>query len=155
MTDIKCQFVRPDDTETIELIAGWYFDEWAIPRERTISRLKNHPNEDILFQVILKQGNNPIATGGLYNNVGILQVHPKYKELSPWVALLYTSREYRNNGFGTKLLEEIKEAARERQISTLYLYTFTAEILYIRNGWTVMERVDYRGQDTVVMKKEI
>ena len=143
------------DEQLMEHIADWYLNEWAIPRDRTISRLANHPNDDVLFQLILKEDGVPVATGGLYNNVGLLQKHQIYQKLKPWVALLYTDMGYRSKGFGTKLLDEIQNMAREIIIPKLYLYTFTAEAFYVRNGWAEMDRVKYNGHDTVIMRKEV
>lgn len=117
--------------------------------------MANHPNNDVVFQIVLGKSNKLIATGGLYNNVGIFQAHPKFKEFSPWVALLYTDAESRNMGFGRELLGKIEEIAKEKGFKKLYLFTFTAESLYIRAGWRELERVEYKGHDTAVMEKTI
>lgn len=37
----------------------------------------------------------------------------------------------------------------------IYLHTYSAERLYLRNSWEPVERVPYKGLITVVMKKEI
>ena len=122
---------------------------------RTPSYWTNQPNEDVLFQIVLSKENKVIATGGLCNNVGILKDYEKFNKFKPWVALLYTEKSYRNKGLGKLLLEQIEWLAKENKLSKIYVYTFTAESLYSRCGWTQIERVNYKDHDTVVMQKDL
>ena len=151
----KTYQLKPSDTKLIDRIADWYLQEWAIPKERTISRLMNHPNDDVLVQLVLKEGNRIIATGGLYNNTGLNIIFPKYKALSPWIAQLYTDKEHRGKGHGTLLLKNLEEYAKGAGITQVYLFTSTAEKLYKKNGYRQIERVKYRGADNVVMEKNL
>lgn len=90
---VAFQKVQPDIDELIELIAEWYFDEWAIPVETTHQRLANTPNNDVIFQLVLTKDREPAATAVLYNIVRLLNVYPEYKKSGPWVALLYTDKK--------------------------------------------------------------
>lgn len=153
MEKLSISKVESTNEVLIKQIANWYLNEWAIPEERTVSRLTNHPNEDVLLQIVLNINDTPVATGGLYNNVSIHQVYPEFKTIDPWVALLYTETNYRNKGLGSLLLETIEKKAIELNYTKLYLFTFTAESLYKRNGWSIIKRVDYRGHDTAIMIK--
>jgi GNAT superfamily N-acetyltransferase len=143
------------DAYLILKIADWYYGEWAIPINTTIQRLTNQENDDVLFQLIVTKDNMIVATGGLYNNVGLLHIHAKFKKFRPWIALLYTNKENRNQGIGQFLLREIETVAKELGLNKIYLFTFTAESLYQRSGWTQIERVNYKGHDTVIMEKAI
>jgi GNAT superfamily N-acetyltransferase len=145
----------PTDKDLILKIANWYYEEWNTPIEKTIRRLTNQPNGDVLFQLVLAKDNEVVATGGLCNNVNILKVHEKLRKFKPWLALLYTAKDYRNQGLGKMLLEQIERCAKEEKLSKIYLYTFTAESLYRRCGWKQIDRVHYKGHDTVVMEKGI
>jgi len=153
--EISFHKVQSNNNGLIELIANWYFTEWDIPIENTLKRLENTPNNDVIFQLILSRDDEPIATGGLYNKVGLLNDHPKFKKFGPWVALLYTIKNNRNLGFGKKLLYKIEEISKGMGLNRIYLHTFTAERLYLKNNWKPIERVAYKGHVTVVMKKEI
>lgn len=150
---VKASPVKATDNKLIERVAGWYLEEWGIPKETTISRLSTHPGEVVFAQLVLKEGNRVIATGGLYHQVGLHIVFPEYKALSPWVALLYTDRAYRGKGYGTKLLQSLEAYAASEGITQVFLFTSTAEKLYIRNGYRQIERIKYKGNDTVVMEK--
>jgi GNAT superfamily N-acetyltransferase len=147
--------VTAADTDLIGLIAQWYESQWHIPLEKTRQRLGDVFKDGALFQLVLKKGEEPIATGGLYREVGLHAEHPRFKELSPWVALLYVVKESRNQGVGEKLLAKIETMAKEAGFSKIHLYTFTAENFYIRNGWRSIEKVKYKGHDTAVMIKEV
>lgn len=96
-----------------------------------------------------------ITTGGLCHQVNILNVYPEFKNLGPWVALMYTNKEHRNKGLGKRLLGEIERYAHECGLTTIYLYSFTAVELYKRSGWESITTVRYKDHDTVIMKKEI
>ena len=147
--------VLSNENDLIELIAKWYLKEWDIPVEQTHERLANLPNDDVIFQLLLINDGEPVATGGLYNKVGLLNIHPKFLKFKPWVALLFTNEKKRNQGFGEKLLFKIEDIANELGFKELYLHTFTAEKLYLRNNWKSFDRVEYKGHITAVMKKEI
>ncbi|MDX1617202.1 MAG: GNAT family N-acetyltransferase [Balneolaceae bacterium] len=153
--EITIEQVDPGDGTLIRLIARWYLREWDAPVGKTVRRLSGQPDEDSLFHLVLRLDGEVVATGGLFNEVNIYNVHPRFRRYRPWVGLLYTREEFRGRGFGGMLLNEIEHRAQELGLSRLYLYTFTAESLYKRCGWTVMDRVPYKGHETAVMKKSI
>jgi GNAT superfamily N-acetyltransferase len=153
--EISFQKVQSDNVDVIELIANWYLKEWSIPIERTHQRLTNTPNNDVIFQLILLKDCEPIATGGLYNKVGLLNVYPKLRKFHPWFALLYTDHKYRNRGYGNKLLKKIEEISKAMGYNVIYLHTFSAERLYLKNNWEPFDKIPYKGKVTVVMKKKI
>lgn len=147
--------ITPDDKEYIELIAEWYFDEWSIPVETTIEKVKNLSIEDFEFQMLMTQYNQPIATGGLYKHVGILDKLPQLKVYKHWLALVYTKPGLRGRGIGALICNTIQEHARTIGLKEIHLFTHTAENLYKRLGWKQVERHALGGKDIVVMKKEM
>lgn len=147
------ELVDGTDSELIEQIARWYHSWWQIPKEKTLTRLRQHPNDDILLQLVVRMDSRPVATGGLYNQVSLHQAYPTFEVLRPWVALLYTEEQHRGKGVGTFLLNSLSTIANEKRIPKIYLYTYTAEELYNKNGWIPRERVHYKGHTTVVMEK--
>lgn len=153
--EISIEPLDPSDGELIETIAGWYDEEWNAPVEKTVRRLTRQPDEDTLFQLVVYVDDKAVATGGLCNEVNLYNVHERFKAFRPWVGLLYTEEAHRRRGYGTMLLEEIERRAREIGLDTIYLYTFTAESMYKRCGWTEMDRVPYKEHDTAVMQKSL
>lgn len=149
--------VDPADIELITQIADWYYQEWKIPAEKTILRISKFKKKGFPFHIIIKKEGKPIATGGLYTDdgMGLPTLMPAYrKKHEPWVALLYTLPEVRGKGLGAILTTIVEEMGVELGYTTQYLYTFTAEPLYLRLGWEVIERLTYNGhENTVVMRK--
>jgi len=139
----------------MKIIAQWYWDEWQIPPDYTVNRLSGKNSDDVIFQLILLRDNLPVATGGLYNKVGLLKKHRRFSRYNPWVSLLYTSNGNRNQGYGSLLLAKIELIAGEMAYRELYLHTFTAERLYLSNNWQPVARAPYKEHTTIVMRKEI
>ncbi len=74
-------------------------------------------------------------------------------ELTPWVSAFYVRPDYRRRSIGARLLTAVEGAARSNGAPALYLYTHTAESLYLRLGWRVTERFALDGEDFVLMVK--
>ncbi|MGE8721493.1 GNAT family N-acetyltransferase [Leptospira terpstrae] len=144
----------PNELETFELIAGWYFDEWKIPIEKTISKLEKITLDDSQFQVLTILGDRPIATGGIYHHVGLLEKEPRFNIYKHWLGLVYTDPDFRQQGIGTKLCRSIEVTAKDRGIREIYLFSDTAVSLYNRLGWAEVEAVTYGQRTVTVMKKE-
>lgn len=155
MGTILFEKIKPKDAELIKLIADWYLKEWHIPAETTIQKLSIPTTEAVPFQIIMSINNLPIATGGLYHHAALLEREPKFNIYGPWLALVYTTTENRNKGYGALLCEKIEELAKELKLKEIYLFTHTAESLYIRLGWTPFERLAIKDRNIVVMKKEL
>lgn len=150
---IHIEPLDPNNREAIRKIAGWYFAEWETPLEKTVRRLSTQPNEDLLFQLTARTGEQLVATAGLCHRVNLLNVYPEFNCFHPWVALVYTDADSRKQGIGKELLKAIEQRGATLGLDRIYLYTFTAETLYRRCGWREITRVMYKEHDTVVMEK--
>lgn len=155
MTEIKFQVLRPNDQKSFQLIAGWYLSEWKIPAENTMQRLENLTADPSQLQVLMTLDNTPIATGGVYNHVGLLDKVPALKRYEKWLALVYTVPVQRKKGYGALLCNHIQEQSRARGIDKMYLFTDTAEQLYKRLGWIDLERIALGDRNIVVMGKDL
>ena len=76
-------------------------------------------------------------------------------DLDPWLGGLLVLPERRNRGIGTMLMRRATEEARRLDISRLYLWTHTAERLYHKLGWQLVERTNYFGKEAVVMEMDL
>ncbi|MCB0734831.1 MAG: GNAT family N-acetyltransferase [Bacteroidetes bacterium] len=147
--------LEKEDTATINTIADWYHSEWGTPIVKTWERLQTQSAENTIVQIIARMDDVLVGTGGLRAEVNIFQIHPHLRIHVPWIALLYVQPDFRNRQIGSHLLSHLEAEARQRGHSSVYLYTFTAESLYERAGYTSVERLDYKGHDTVVMMKNV
>lgn len=155
MTGPRFQIVQPADESTIRVIAEWYLREWNIPEDKTIQKLKSFTRDGSQFHVLLKLNNDPIATGGHYHHVGLLDQEPRFKVYKNWLALVYTIPGRRGQGLGALLCEYIERLSKDRGIKELFLFTDTAERLYARLGWNELERLTLGERNIIVMKKEL
>lgn len=76
-------------------------------------------------------------------------------DLDPWLGGLLVLPEWRNRGIGTMLMHHATEKARKLHVSQLYLWTVSAESLYRKLGWQIIERTQYFGKQAVVMQIEL
>jgi GNAT superfamily N-acetyltransferase len=76
-------------------------------------------------------------------------------DLDPWLGGLLVLPEWRNHGVGTMLMNRATEEARRLKVPRLYLWTHSAEGLYRKLGWQVVERSDYFGKEAVVMQVDL
>lgn len=76
-------------------------------------------------------------------------------DLDPWLGGLLVLPEWRNRGVGTMLMHRATEEARRLNVPRLYLWTHSAERLYHRLGWQVVERTNYFGKEAVVMQMDL
>ena len=155
VSNVLFEKIKPEDTALIQLIADWYLKEWHIPAGTTIQKLSIPATEAVPFQIIMSIDNVPIATGGLYYHVALLDREPKFNIYGPWLALVYTTTENRNKGYGALLCEKIEDVAKDLGLKEIFLFTHTAESLYTRLGWTPFERLAIKDRNIVVMKKEL
>jgi GNAT superfamily N-acetyltransferase len=155
MEEIKYQIITTDDIDNIELIADWYLKEWNIPKSTTTNKIKKLSVDNGEFQVLMTKNEEPIATGGIYNHVGLLDREPKFRIYTNWLALVYTKSEFRGNGLGFLICEYIQNHSKEIGLDSLYLFTHTAENLYNRLGWKELERLVLGNKNITIMKKEL
>jgi len=151
----EIRVVQPSDKIIIEQIAKGYFREWGTPIEETVHRLSNPRDVGLYFQLCIMKGSRLLATAGIAKEVRLVNLKPEYKKYGPWLALFYTFDNYRNQGYGTKLLKEIEHRAIQYNLGEIYLCTHTAETLYIRNGWQSIERIRYKNRAAVIMSKNL
>lgn len=155
MIDIDFKLVCSVDTEIIQQIADWYLAEWHIPIEKTIQNISSMPESGTPLQMIMTLNGEMIATAGIYHTVALTERVPRFAAFSPWLALVYTVPELRGNGYGAILCQKVNEYAKELGLKELFLFTHTAEPLYKRLGWQLMERLDTAERNIAVMKFEL
>ena len=145
-----------DCPEHIPLLAAWHHAQWsylspATTVEQRIKRLRENTGKMCVPTtfVALEKG-MPAGSASLVN----LDMSTR-QQLSPWLAAVYVSPEYRRRGIGAALVNRIVDEACALSIPTLYLYTPDKMQFYTRLGWREMETVDYRGYKMTVMQIDL
>jgi GNAT superfamily N-acetyltransferase len=141
-----------DHPEFILPLARWHHEQWAYLRpgdsvEARIARLRaacGHGEIPTIFVAFSE---------GMLLGSAMLVAHDMETrmELTPWLAGVFVGPDYRQRGVGSSLVGKVVECAAARGVERLHLYTPSAEKMYLRLGWSVLERTRYRGADVVVM----
>jgi GNAT superfamily N-acetyltransferase len=102
----------------------------------------------------------PLALVALHGGELVGTVSLKYHDLDlrpgldPWLGGLLVLPNWRQRGIATWLMRRAVAIARELELPELFLWTSSAERLYLKLGWSVVERMDYCGKPIVVMRMD-
>ena len=151
MAELKFHILKQEEESTFQLLANWYYDHWQMPREKTIEKLKKVTSSRQQFHVLMTVDNIPIATGGLHDHVSLQDKVPRLNEYKDWLALVYTIPGERGKGYGAQLCNFIMVRAKEKGVKKMYLFTEKAESLYMRLGWTMLEKLFEGERELTVM----
>jgi len=77
------------------------------------------------------------------------------KELSPWLAAVYVTPEFRNRGIGSRLVRAAMQEAKMLGVKKLYLFTPDSMSFYSRLGWKVFGYTEFRGEHVTIMSYEL
>ena len=141
-----------DHPEYIPIVAHWHQAQWGyldVDRtlEKRIEELQEH----------LERGRIPTTFAAIHRGVPVgcasLIAHDMDTRvlLTPWLASLYVIPQQRRQGIGGALVRRVVEEARALNVPTLYLFTEDREDFYARRGWSVLDRLTYRGSPVVLM----
>ena len=142
--------------EWIDTLANWFLAEWPAyyadkSTEDIAESFRQRLDVDrIPLTLIAHRAGQVIGTVSLKEHDMDIR-----KNFSPWLAGLYVSLPYRRRGMGTLLIESILREARRLGLSHLYLWTQQLEPFYLKRGWSILERIDYKGNNVSVMEMDL
>jgi len=163
LPDIRIDYLA-DHPELLDDLAWLSWKEWQEiyeQREQTLEHcLKNYRermNTDRLpLTLVAVRGrlavNSPELLGMVSLKFHDMDTRP---DLDPWLGGLLVLPEWRSRGVGTMLMHRATEEARRLNVSQLYLWTHSAERLYQKLDWQVVERTNYFGKEAVVMERNL
>ena len=76
-------------------------------------------------------------------------------DLDPWLGALFVVPSWRRRGIATLLMHRAVDEARRLNLRGLFLWTSSAEGLYLKLGWQAIERTEYCGKSIVIMKMDV
>jgi N-acetylglutamate synthase-like GNAT family acetyltransferase len=144
---------RPD---LLPVIAGWLWHEWWKNWGRSFEETQAIYAEcraevGAPQTLVLLSDDAPIGTVTLARND--LDERP---ELTPWLAGVFVIPERRGRGYVYRMLEAFDAACRIADIKTAWLYTNTAERVYLRAGWQTVEIIQRpEKQPVTLMRRDL
>lgn len=145
-----------DHVDRVETLATWHHAEWgalnpAFPLEARAERLRQRATRGgVPTAVVALIGTELAGSASLVESD--MDTHP---ELTPWLASVYVTLEFRGRGIGSALVGEIERIAAAEGTETLWLWTPDQEQLYARLGWRTVGSEPYRGLEATIMRKEL
>ena len=146
-----------DHEEFIPTIASWLHSEWG--------HLRINSSCLELTKIIQTKVNRikpPIHIIALANSkpvgVAVLKKHEmkRYPDKENWLGSLFVKVDYRGDGIGQKLINEVITIAQSLSINKLYLQTEQLDGgLYNKLGWTPIEVVKDHGDKVLIMEKHL
>ncbi len=100
--------------------------------------------------LVLPVDDEPVGTANL--TAHDLDERP---DLTPWLAGMFVAPHVRGRGYAARLVAAVDEEARRGSISTLWLYTNTAERVYARVGWRTIETVFHHDKPFALMRRDL
>jgi len=142
----------------VDQLARYSWLEWEViyrERKQTFDHaLKNYrerTNTDCLpLTLVALHDRELVGTVSLKFND--LETRP---DLDPWLGGLLVLPNWRQRGVATLLMRRAVEEARRLNVTRLFLWTSSAEGLYQKLGWQVVERSDYCGKPIVIMRVDL
>lgn len=144
-----------DEPWAVEPLARAFFEAWpGVPGqaslEATVARFEACRNRDALpLALVAVEGGEAAGTVGL--RMDSISTRPA---LGPWLAALWVEPARRGRGLGARLVRAAEGEARRLGLATLHAGTSTAESLFVRLGWRVVERTTYHGEALAILRWE-
>ena len=154
MPRIETSVLHPSSPE-IPTCARWRVEAFGDVLETTIEAeqrsLEAFTSDQIRQAAVVAKSDGVLAGTCLLVQSELEPCHP----VSPWLAGLYVAPEHRRQGVGSILVRAVEDQARERRYRRLYLYTDNALAYYERLGWSIIDRIDWKGFPTALMTREL
>jgi len=81
-----------------------------------------------------------------------LEIRP---EITPCLGGLFVVPNWRGRGVASLLMRRAVKTAAKLDLPRLFLWTASAEGLYLKLGWHPMERTDYHGKTISIMEIDV
>jgi GNAT superfamily N-acetyltransferase len=148
--EITCVAKRPD---LVPVVAKWLWREWwenrGLSAEETQAIYSKGQVEIGAPQtIVLVADGVPVGTASL-----ALQDLEERPDLTPWLAGVFIIPEMRGRGYAYRLLEAFDEACYAASIDTAWLYTTSAQDLYLKVGWRVAQTIERPTKRRVILMR--
>jgi GNAT superfamily N-acetyltransferase len=143
---------RPD---LVPLVAGWLWDAfwrhdgYSLAQTQALVAASTSRLGPPQCFVLLANG-EPMGTASL-----TAEDFDERPDLTPWLAGVFIVPAARGRGYAARLVASVEAACRAASISTLWLYTHTAERIYARVGWRTVEHLEHHGRQTYLMRRDL
>ena len=155
MSQIQFAFLA-DRPEDVPLVMKWWHSFWGDRMGNldtyTEQFLATLGKQELPLDIVAIKDNQLVATAALKDHE-MEEIFPGYQY---WMGSIFVAPEYRGQGIARMLVKEIIRLAEQHRLPQLYLQTVDLTGgLYAQLGWQPVERLKYRGEETLVMIKNL
>ena len=152
MTSLSVTTVR-ERPDLLPVVAEWLWHQWWGRLGRTLEQTEAIYAECVAKigapqTFILLEGDKPVGTVTMARKD--LEERP---DLTPWLAGVFVVPERRGRGYFRILLAEFEKACRAASVETAWLFTNTAEHVYLRTGWDTVEVIHRPGEQSCTLMR--
>jgi predicted N-acetyltransferase YhbS len=128
-----------DNINYTETVADWIYTEFVkgirdgITREHVFKSMQKSNKTELPIRLVA------IESGRCVGTVSLVANDLKGRDYAPWLASLYVDSSCRGNGIGERLVERVKEIAKDLGYNELFLRTEHASDYYRRLKWQFVE----------------
>lgn len=136
----------------LKQLAHWHHAEWSYLNpgqslDARIQKMQAYLDDEFLPSTwVAHKDGQPVGSAAI-----VKQDMDIHLDKSPWLASVFVSPEFREQGTGSVLVRQVMEAARQQGVETLWLYTPDKASFYQRLGWSVFSEEEYHGHPVTVM----
>lgn len=144
---------RPED---VPLVMAWWQTVWG-DRMGDLATYTAKFSETLGTQalpldIIALQDGEPVGSASLKAHE-LQTIYPAYQF---WLGSVFVKPDCRGQGIASMLARQIIAMARQRQLPQLYLQTVNLTGgLYAALGWEPLDRLNYRGEEILVMVRKL
>lgn len=146
-----------NNKEAIPEIASWYHAEWGyLTPGSSLSdverSLQKYTNPDKVPLIVVAKNGDDIC-GAVQLKFHEMDIYP---EKEHWLGGVFVKHSYRDNGLAKIIITKALEHASQLGIENLHLQTLRQDGgLYAELGWQPIETVNYKGEEVLVMVKNV
>ncbi len=143
---------RPD---LLPVISEWLWLEWWKNKGHTLEQTQAIYADCVAEKgapqtFVLLEGELPVGTATLARRD--LDERP---DLTPWLAGVFVVPDRRGRGYVNHLFTLFERACRAASVDVAWLYTNTAERVYLRAGWETVEIIQRPGKPSITLMRRI
>jgi GNAT superfamily N-acetyltransferase len=102
----------------IPVLADWHHNEWSSLSpgqtvDQRIESMSSYLSDDLIPSTFVARGTHLMGSAAIIESD--MDTRP---ELTPWLASVYVSPEFRNQGIGSRLVEHVMEEARNAGVAS-------------------------------------
>ncbi len=138
--------------EHLQQLGEWHHNEWGYLNpgrtlEMRLERMQAYLNDEFVPSTwVALQGDKLAGSAAIVDSD--MDTHPEY---TPWLASVFVSPDFRQQGTGSALVTRVMDEARQQGLEKIWLFTPDKAGFYTKLGWEMVSEEEYHGCPVSIM----